>query len=211
MQSLSEEIAGKESFIKKGSNVMKFDRILPFAKNLLEKAVKSGDIVVDATIGNGHDVIFLAELVGENGRVYGFDVQEEAIQASKQRLTQNGMSNRIILIHEGHENLFNKIPSEHHGKVTGAIFNLGYLPGGDKTIVTKPETTIAAIEQLLEIMAHEGIIVLVIYHGHPGGDVERDSLLRYSQQIDQKSAHVLQYQFINQQNSPSFIVAIEKR
>jgi len=190
---------------------MKLDRILPFAKNLLEKAVKSGDIVVDATLGNGHDTVFLAELVGEKGRVYGFDVQEEAIQASIARLIQVGMSERVTLFHEGHENLLNKIPSEHHGKVTGAIFNLGYLPGGDKTIITKPWTTIAAIEQLLEIMAHAGIIVLVVYHGHPGGELERDSLLQFCHQLDQKSAHVLQYQFINQQNSPSFIVAIEKR
>ena len=68
------------------------------------------------------------------------------------------------------------IPFEYHGKITGAIFNLGYLPGGDKTIVTKPETTISAIEQLFTIMAPEGIIVLVIYHGHPEGAVERDML-----------------------------------
>jgi methylase of polypeptide subunit release factors len=190
---------------------MKMDRILPFAKNLLEKAVEKGDVVVDATIGNGYDTLFLAELVGAKGRVYGFDVQEKAIQASKERLIEHSMLERVILFHEGHENLFEKIPSEHHGKVTGAIFNLGYLPGGDKTLVTRPKTTIAAIEQLLEIMAYEGMIVLVIYHGHLGGAVERDSLLQFCRQIDQKAAHVLQYQFINQQNSPSFIIAIEKR
>jgi predicted methyltransferase len=211
MPSSSEETAGRESFIKKGCKVMKFDRILPFAKYLLEKTVKSGNIVVDATLGNGHDAVYLAGLVGENGRVYGFDVQEEAIQSSQQRLLQHRMSEWVTLFHEGHENLLDKIPAEHHGKVTGAIFNLGYLPGGDKTIVTKPETTIAAIDQLLEMMAYEGIIILVIYHGHPGGAEERDTLLHYCEQIDQRLAHVLQYQFINQQNSPSFIVAIEKR
>ena len=190
---------------------MKLDRILPFAKNLLRKAINTGDIVVDATVGNGYDTVSLAELVGDNGRVYGFDCQETAVQASKERLNNHGMAERVTLFHQGHENLITKIPLEHHGKITGAIFNLGYLPGGDKTIVTKPETTIAAIEQLLRIMAYEGIIVLVIYHGHPGGEEERDSLLRYCQQIDQKSAHILQYQFINQENSPSFIIAIEKR
>jgi predicted methyltransferase len=189
---------------------MKLDRILPFAKNVLERAVKCGDIVVDATLGNGHDAVFLAELVGENGRVYGFDIQEEAVQTSKERLTMHRMSERVILFQVGHENLIYKIPSEHHGKVTGAIFNLGYLPGGDKTIVTKPKTTIAAIEQLLKIMVPEGIIVLVIYHGHPGGTFERDSLLQFCRQINQQEAQVLQYQFINQQNSPSFIVVIEK-
>ncbi len=67
----------------------------------------------------------------------------------------------------------------HHGKVTGAVFNLGYLPGGDKEIVTRPKTTILALNQILEMMAPEGILVLVIYHGHPEGAVERDYILRY--------------------------------
>jgi 16S rRNA C1402 N4-methylase RsmH len=190
---------------------MKLERILPFAKKLLGQTVKNGDIVVDATVGNGHDTLFLAELVGENGKVFGFDVQEDAIVATGERLNQHSLSGRVTLFHEGHENLLGKIPSIHHGNVTGAIFNLGYLPGSDKTIVTRPETTISAIEQLLEIMSPEGIIIIVIYHGHDEGTIERDILLDYCQQIDQKAAHVLQYQFINQKNNPPFIVAIEKR
>lgn len=190
---------------------MKFDRILPFANSLLQRVVKNGDIAVDATVGNGYDTLFLAKLVGESGKVYGFDVQEDAIFASMERLKTQDMSERVTLFHSGHEHLLNKIPLIHHGKITGAIFNLGYLPGGDKTIVTRPETTIAAIRQLLAIMAPEGIIILVIYPGHPGGAVERETLLHYCQEINQKAAHVLQYQFINQQNNPSFLVAIEKR
>ncbi|PFN96431.1 16S rRNA (cytosine(1402)-N(4))-methyltransferase [Bacillus sp. AFS076308] len=190
---------------------MKMNRILPFAKSLLKKAVKPGDIVVDATLGNGHDTLFLAELVGELGKVYGFDVQQEAINATKKRLTEHHLTDRVSIFHAGHEQVFVKIPVEEHGKITGAIFNLGYLPGGDKNIVTHSETTISAIEQLLEIMAPEGIIVLVIYHGHEQGAVERDDLLHYCQKLDQKTAHVLQYQYINQQNNPPFIIAIEKR
>lgn len=190
---------------------MKLERILPFAKILLEKAVRTGDTVVDATLGNGHDTLFLANLVGENGMVFGFDVQEEAILSSKTRIEQQGLQDRVTIFHKGHEQLREMIPSEHHGKITGAIFNLGYLPGSDKTIVTKPETTISAMEQLLEILAPEGIIILVIYHGHEEGAMERDALMEYCQHIDQKQAHVLQYQFINQQNHPPFIVAIEKR
>lgn len=190
---------------------MKLDRILPFGKILLEKAIKLDDIVVDATLGNGHDTLFLANLVGETGRVYGFDVQEEAILSSQSKLEQLGLSERAIIFQSGHEQVGKMIPIEHHGKVAAAIFNLGYLPGSDKTIVTKPETTISALEQLMEMMKPEGIIVLVIYHGHEEGAIERDALLQYCQQIDQKRAHVLQYQFINQQNNPPFIIAIEKR
>ncbi|PLS02004.1 class I SAM-dependent methyltransferase [Neobacillus cucumis] len=190
---------------------MKMERILPFAKSLLKNSVTHGDFVVDATLGNGHDTVFLANLVGEHGKVYGFDVQKEAIEATKNRLSEQNLTDRVTIFHEGHEQIFEKIPVEMHGKITGAIFNLGYLPGGDKTIVTHSKTTIAAIEQLLAIMASEGIIILVIYHGHEQGAVERDALLDYCQKLDQKTAHVLQYQFINQQNNPPFIIAIEKR
>lgn len=187
------------------------ERILPYAKSLLKKAIQTGDVVVDATLGNGHDTLFLADLVGETGKVFGFDVQEEAIHASNERLSAHAMLERVTLFHEGHEHLSEKIPTNYHGKITGAIFNLGYLPGSDKSIVTQPETTIVAIEQLMKIMAPQGIIVLVIYHGHEKGAVERDSLIQYCQEIDQKTAHVLQYQFINQLNNPPFVVAIEKR
>lgn len=190
---------------------MKMERVLQFTKSLLKKSVHSSSIVVDATLGNGHDTLFLAKLVGAEGKVFGFDVQAEAIHHSYERLSQHRMSERVTLFHAGHEHLSAKIPTEYHGKITGAIFNLGYLPGSDKTIVTRPNTTITAIEQLMEMMAPEGIIVLVIYHGHEEGAVERDALLKYCQQIDQKTAHVLQYQFINQQNNPPFIIAIEKR
>ncbi|MGG5252614.1 tRNA (mnm(5)s(2)U34)-methyltransferase [Neobacillus sp. SM06] len=189
---------------------MKLERVLPFAKKLLENAAGFGDIVVDGTIGNGHDTLFLAELVGENGIVYGFDIQKAALVVTEERLREHNMLERAVLIQKGHETVSTSIPEEHHGKIKGAIFNLGYLPGSDKTITTKANTTIAAVEQLLDIMAPEGIIVLVIYHGHPEGAKERDALLNFCCQIDQKKAHILQYQFINQKNNPPFIIAIEK-
>ncbi len=190
---------------------MKLDGILPFARHLLIKAVSPGDIVVDATVGNGHDTVFLAELVGQSGFVYGFDIQEQALRKTKIRLEEKHDPKQVSLFHKGHEHLLSCIAESHHGHVSAAIFNLGYLPGGDKKIVTAPNTTISAIKQLLEIMAPEGIIVLVIYHGHDEGAVERDELLKYVMQLDQKKAHVLQYQFTNQQNNPPFIIAIEKR
>lgn len=189
---------------------MKLERVLQFAKSLLKKAVAPGDIAIDATLGNGHDTLFLAELVGNNGKVYGFDIQEQAVSNSRERLIQNKMLERTVLFQQGHEHIFSLIPVHHHGKITAAIFNLGYLPGSDKSIVTKPNTTISAIKQLLQIMAPGGIIVMVVYHGHPGGAKERDELMSFVQDIDQQQARVLLYQFLNQQNNPPFIVAIEK-
>lgn len=190
---------------------MKLDRVLPFAHQLLEKCVHTGDLAIDATMGNGHDTVYLANLVGENGKVYSFDIQREAFLSTEKKLKDKQLQDRVILSLCGHEKLESVIPADYIGKVTGAIFNLGYLPGGDKSIVTTAETTIQAIEQLLTLMAPEGIIVLVIYHGHPEGAIERDQLLSYVHSIDQKRAHVLQYRFLNGINHPPFIIAIEKR
>ena len=190
---------------------MKLERILPFARTLLEKAFIPGTVAIDATLGNGHDTYFLAKLASNGGHVYGFDIQEQAIQATKERLVAENLLERVTLIHRGHEEIKNSIPETLKGKVTAAVFNLGYLPGGDKSIVTKPDTTISAIEQLMELLAVEGMIVLVIYHGHDEGAIEREQLLSYVQELDQQKAHVLRYQFENQKNHAPFIIAIEKR
>ncbi|WP_445489347.1 class I SAM-dependent methyltransferase [Niallia sp. 03133] len=190
---------------------MKLDRILPFARRLLEKSVAAGDIAVDATMGNGHDTLFLAELVGDSGKVFSFDIQQAALIETEKKLTEHTLNDRATLSLRGHEHIKDIIPESYYGKLTAAVFNLGYLPGGDKSIVTTATTTISAIEQLLDIMAPEGIIVMVIYHGHPEGMLEKDELLSYVESINQKDAHVLQYRFMNQANNPPFIVAIEKR
>lgn len=190
---------------------MKLLRIIDFAHSLLKKSVSINDIVIDATVGNGYDTVFLAHLVGTEGKVFGFDIQAEAIYSTKNYLIKNELDQNVTLYNKGHETIMESIPSEYYHKITGAIFNLGYLPGGDKQIVTKAETTISAIKQLIEIMKPEGIIILVIYHGHPGGAIERDEVMNFVETIDQKIAHVIKYQFINQINNPPFVIAIEKR
>lgn len=190
---------------------MSLENILTFSRSVLEKVVKPGDIVVDATIGNGHDTLFLAKLVGESGHVYGFDIQKEALAETKKLLHSNELSHCATLFHTGHEHVLDVIPKDKHHQIKSAIFNLGYLPKSDKTITTKPETTVFAINQILDVMAPKGIIVLVIYYGHIGGKIERDALLRYTSNLNQKKFHVLHYSFINQINNPPFIIAIEKR
>ncbi|MCD7032663.1 methyltransferase domain-containing protein [Metabacillus sp. GX 13764] len=190
---------------------MKLDGILPFCRKLLAMAIHEGDIAVDATAGNGHDTVFLAKAAGDSGHVHSFDIQETAIQATKDRINKEGLSDRATLHLTGHENIQAVMPEAHKGRIGAAVFNLGYLPGSDKSVVTKPETTIRAIDALLPMLKPEGIIVLVVYHGHAEGKQEKSKLLNYTASIDQKKAHVLQYQFINQSNDPPFIIAIEKR
>ncbi|WP_100373831.1 class I SAM-dependent methyltransferase [Bacillus sp. FJAT-45037] len=190
---------------------MKLLGVLPFARFLLERSLEPADVAIDCTAGNGHDTLFLANLVGERGHVYSVDVQDEAIQQTHNRLIEAGLRDRVTLKKVGHEHVTDLISSYQHKKVKGAIFNLGYLPGGDKSIVTHASTTIQAVESLLAIMPKGGVIVLVIYHGHEEGALERDGVMNYVTSLDQKKVHVLNYSFINQANQPPFIVAIEKR
>lgn len=152
-------------------------RMLPFSKELLERACQKGDIVIDATMGNGHDTRYLADLVGRDGQVFAFDVQKEAIEQTSIRLGEHYPN--VHLIHDGHEQLAEHLPAEAYGHISGAVFNLGYLPGGDKTVTTQAHTTIEAIKQLMDWLKPGGLIVLVIYHGHPEGKKEKDILLDY--------------------------------
>ncbi len=185
--------------------------ILPFARFLLEQALHSGDIAIDCTAGNGHDSLFLAKLVGETGHVYSLDIQEKAVEQTKRRLNEHQLSDRATVLVRGHEEVEAVIPSEHLSRVKAAIFNLGYLPGGNKSIVTRPDSTIRALRSLLSILPSGGLIILVIYHGHEEGKRERDALLSFTETLEQSKVQVLNYQFINQINHPPFLLALEKK
>ena len=185
---------------------MKLQRVLQYAQQLLKDSIDEGDTVVDATAGNGHDTLFLAQLVGDNGQVYAFDVQKEAVDATLLRLLDHGLEHRALVLNKGHEEVAQYV----HKPVAAAIFNLGYLPGSNHDIITKPATTTQAIEDLLKLLKVGGLIVLVIYHGHPGGKEERDTVMDYVSRLPQKHVHVLKYEFLNQQNNPPFVIALEK-
>ncbi|GGB02731.1 methyltransferase domain-containing protein [Macrococcus hajekii] len=183
---------------------MKLKGILPFSKSLIDTFVTAGDSVVDATCGNGHDTLYLAERVTAAGHVYAFDIQETAISNTK---LKTAAYDHITFINDGHQHAGQYI----NEAISCAIFNLGYLPRGDKSIVTLPDTTIQAVNVLFEQLKSGGIIILVIYHGHAEGQLEKEAVLNFLQHYDQEQAHILKYEFINQKNNPPFICAIEKR
>jgi len=183
---------------------MTLDKILEFAKYLLRKAVAENDVVVDATCGNGHDTVFLSHLVGNGGRVFAFDVQKEAINRSETRLKEAGIQN-VDLILDGHENVLQYIDCE----ISAAIFNLGYLPGSNKQITTSGQTTWKAVTDLLSLLTVGGVIILVIYHGHENGKLERDEIEAAIKTLDSSQTEVLRYEFLNKKNAP-YIIAIEK-
>lgn len=184
--------------------------VIPFAHSLIEEVVQPGDQVIDATCGNGNDTLLLSTLVEETGNVYACDIQEQAINETKQ-IIQKHKRNNVSFVLDSHANLSEHLPASVKGNLATAIFNLGYLPKSDKKIITQPTSTIKAITQLLPYLKKGGRLVLVIYHGHAGGESEKDAVLKLAEELDQQQYQVLQYQFINQQNTPPFVVAIEKK
>ena len=136
--------------------------------------VRVGDIVVDATVGNGHDTELLARLIGRSGRVYGFDIQRAALESTSARLAATGLASRVRLSLRGHERMFDDLPQTVAGDASCAciMFNLGYLPGGDKRTTTKPETTVVALSCSCNRLAPSGLLSIVVYLGHPGAETE---------------------------------------
>ena len=176
-------------------------RPLQMAHAFLEEVVTDEDIVVDATMGNGYDTLFLARLAK---KVYAFDIQEQAIEQTTKRLAEAKLDN-VELFLTGHENVDQYVES-----IKAAIFNLGYLPSADKTVITQPHTTIQALEKLCQRLVTGGRIAIMIYYGHEGGDVERDAVLDFVSQLPQQEFTVALYKTINQINQPPFLVMIEK-
>lgn len=175
------------------------------AHNYLAECLKPGGIAIDATIGNGRDTLFMAGLVGENGRIYGFDIQEGAIETTRKLLDQHGYLQNVTLIIDGHEKLKQYVLEP----VNAIIFNLGYLPGGNQKIVTTPETTLIAVSDGLNILKPGGIMCIVLYTGHPGGVQEQLLIEEYLKKLEKKEYYVGKLDFINRDNAP-YLIVIER-
>ncbi|MDF2840507.1 MAG: putative rRNA methylase [Clostridia bacterium] len=185
---------------------MLLNNSLHISHELVGKVVKPGDVVIDATMGNGNDTLFLANLVGADGKVYAFDVQQMALDNTKKRLEDAGVMDRAELILDGHQNIEKYVPSG----IKAVMFNLGYLPKGDHSIGTKAETTIEAIEKCLGLLCKEGIVMIVIYYGGDSGFEEKNAVMDYFKALDCRKYSVLVHEFVNQVNCPPIAVCIEK-
>jgi len=184
--------------------------VLSLSHALVRQAVGEGGLAVDATAGNGHDTLFLAECVGSAGKVYAFDIQREALCRTKQRLSEQGIANRVALFHAGHHEMDRYLPEETRGKLQAVMFNLGYLPHGDPAIITRAETTLPALETSTVWLAPGGVLSVVLYTGHPGGQEEAEHVLQWAQSLSPKTFQVMHYQLLNRKQAPS-LVLVEKR
>jgi predicted methyltransferase len=183
-----------------------FPNVLEVARRLIRERVTPGETVIDATMGNGNDTLFLAQLVGEEGTVIAYDIQPQAIEKTRDRLEREGVLQRVKLTLASHEEM-----SQLSLKVGAIMFNLGYLPGGNKDITTQAESTVRAIEAGLRLLRPGGIMTVMIYWGHPAGQVEKEAVEAYCRQLNQLEYLALQYQYVNQQNQAPFLLAIERR
>lgn len=172
----------------------------------MENIVRPGSVTVDATCGNGHDTLFLSRLVGAGGRVYGFDIQEEALKNTRRRLVQANAPDNVTLFCRGHEEMESFVPTG----IAAVMFNLGYLPGGDHRMATRHETSVRAIGAAARLLAPGGLITLCVYSGGDTGFEERDAVVRFCRSFDQRRFRVLSHEFINQENHPPLLLCIEK-
>jgi len=180
---------------------------LSVAHKFIREHVCSGDICIDATMGRGRDTALLCELVGTGGKVIAFDIQPDAVDSTKELLESRGLSDRAQLILDSHENMADYAEE---GTVSLIDFNLGWLPGGDHTIFTHSNSSIAAINSGLRLLRDGGVMSICIYYGGASGYEERDALLPYLETLDDRKYTVIVSRFVNRPGDVPINVFIYK-
>lgn len=179
-------------------------QITEFCHHVLKEYIQENDCCVDATAGNGNDTEFLCRMAGAGGKVYAFDVQETALTYTRQRLEREGLSDRAVLIHDGHERMREYVKEQ----AAVIVFNFGYLPGGDHQIATKADTSVEAVRQGMELLKPGGVISLCIYSGGDTGYEERNVLLAFLKELDTRKWLVIVSSYYNRKNDPPLPVFI---
>lgn len=181
-------------------------RLTNIAHQIWKIVLQPGDTVCDATCGNGNDSIFLAQAVGNQGRLVCIDLQEQAVEATRDNIEKTIDQNELPSVEYivgSHEHV-----TEYLGSNVARLicFNLGYLPGGDKSVVTETDSTLAAIEGSLESLCFGGLISILCYTGHPGGQEEYESVKEFVEQLCSTYWKVSQIQLLNSPSAPIMIL-----
>lgn len=190
---------------------MGFISALTMAQRWISERVSIGEFVIDATAGGGVDTLALAQLVGAKGTVLAFDIQQEALNKTATRLKQfkdQTALATVSLICDSHANMAQYV--DQAGSVGAIMFNLGYFPGGDESIITIPTSTIEALEQSLDLLKVGGIITCMVYPGHTGGDTEAHIVQQWASRLPVRRAQCIIYRQLQRDNAP-YLIGIEKR
>ena len=181
--------------------------LLTLEKDFIRPHVKEGGVVVDFTMGNGHDTLWLSQQVGENGKVYAFDIQEKALESTRVTLQNEGCPDNVTLICDSHSNVLQYV----NEPISVGVFNLGYLPGGgNKELTTLRPTTKKAVTDAISLLDKDAIILIAVYPGHEEGRLEGEMLAEMLKEYDRRKICVSQFRIINSPTSPYFF-AVESK
>lgn len=181
--------------------------LIELEKQFLSKHIKKGGNAIDFTMGNGHDTAWLSKAVGENGKVYAFDIQQKALDSTRNTLKSENCPDNCTLICDSHSNALNYVKE----KICVGVFNLGYLPGsGNKALTTLRPTTKTAVEAAISLLDDDGIILIAVYPGHEEGRLEGEMLEEMLSGYDRRKLCVSKFKLVNSPTSP-FFFAIESK
>jgi tRNA A58 N-methylase Trm61 len=175
-------------------------------KHFILEHLSEGDVAVDFTMGNGNDTLFLSRTVGESGRVYAFDIQQEALNSTRAHLVEAGAPENYTLICASHDRVDEFVTEP----IKAGMFNLGYLPrSGKKAVTTMRKTTLPAVEKALKLLEPDGVLIVAIYPGHEEGALEGEALREYFKSLSKYRICPSEFRILNSPDSPYFFL-VEK-
>ena len=184
-----------------------------FVRSLFTAHLRSGDSAIDATCGNGHDTLALAQAIGPNGLVLALDIQTAATESTRALLAENACADVGRVVRGDHASL-SALWKNHAGELPSPrviVFNLGYLPGAGKEVITCAESTLSALGQAADLLANDGLLLCTCYPGHPGGDVETSAVRSWMTSLPHREWLVACYEMPNQPARPPVVFAAWKR
>ncbi len=174
------------------------------AQEILRPLIRPGDRVIDATAGNGHDTVFLAECVGPEGKVLAFDVQEAALVSARARV---GDAAWVEFFHESHVNM-NVHAADR--SVTAVMFNLGYLPGENHELTTEASGTLSALEVAARLLRSGGALSVICYPGHSAGAAEASAVEAWMTALAADGWRVAKYGAVGTRRPAPFLLVAGK-
>lgn len=186
-----------------------FQTPLDLAHAYWKTLLKPGDIAIDATCGNGHDTLFLANIVlaaHPKGQVIAIDSQEEALERTRKRINDHihaDLQQHVHYYRQSHATFPKNVSTQSVGLI---VYNLGYLPGSDKSITTMHKTTLASVENALPLIAPGCVLSITCYPGHAEGKIEEEALLAFTQGLDPFAWSCCHHKWTNRRDAPSLLI-----
>ena len=184
-------------------------RLTEKVHHILRNHLHEGDQAIDATAGNGYDTLFLAEQVGTSGEVIAIDIQDRAITSTREKLESAGLIDRVRLVNDDHAAALGKLIEAKRGKIAAITFNLGYLPGSDKSIQTQVESTEEALAGSVQLLTPGGYLCVTAYRGHSGGTAEAETVEAFMRK-SQCEGHAVDCFEPESNNSPPILWLLRK-